>query len=63
VRGAISWMLTPLGPLAAGLLLGVSSPRETIAAFTLVNVALVVWGMASPSIRRAPSLDELAALG
>ena len=63
VRGAISWMLTPLGPLAAGLLLGAYSPRATIAAFTLVSVVLFAWGMASPSIRRAPSLDELATLG
>ena len=62
VRGAISWMLTPLGPLAAGLLLGAVSPRETIAAFTLVSVVLFTWGMASPSIRHAPSLDELAGL-
>jgi MFS family permease len=60
VRGAISWLLTPLGPLAAGLLLEAVSPRETIAAFTLVSVVLFVWGMASPSIRHAPSLDELA---
>ena len=62
VRGAISWMLTPLGPLAAGLLLESVSPRETIAAFTLVSVVLFAWGMASPSIRHAPSLDDLAEL-
>ena len=62
VRGAISWCLTPLGPLAAGLLLEAVSPRETIAAFTLVSVVLFAWGMASPSIRHAPSLDELAGL-
>jgi MFS family permease len=62
VRGAISWLLTPLGPLAAGLLLESFSPRETIAAFTLVSAVLLAWGMASPSIRQAPSLDELADL-
>jgi hypothetical protein len=44
-------MLTPLGPLAAGLLLGVSSPRETIAAFTLVNVALVDNAEADLAVR------------
>jgi hypothetical protein len=62
VRGASSWLLTPLGPLAAGLLLESFSPRETIAAFTLVSAVLLAWGMASPSIRQAPSLDELADL-
>jgi MFS family permease len=62
VRGAISWLLTPLGPLAAGLLLESFSPRETITLFTLVSVVLFAWGMATPSIRHAPSLDELAAL-
>ncbi len=62
VRSAISWMLLPLGPLAAGLLLESYSPRATVAAFTLVSVVLFVWGMASPSIRHAPSLDELEAV-
>jgi MFS family permease len=61
VRSAISWMLLPLGPLAAGLLLESYSPRATVAAFTLVSVVLFAWGMASPSIRHAPSLAELEA--
>ncbi|HEY3766272.1 MAG TPA: MFS transporter [Gaiellales bacterium] len=62
VRAAISWVLTPLGPLVAGLLLESYSPRQTIAAFTLVSVVLFVWGTVSPAIRHAPSLDELEGL-
>lgn len=50
----------PLGPLAAGLLLGASSPRATVLFFGLVAAALALWGTLSPSIRRAPSLSELA---
>jgi predicted MFS family arabinose efflux permease len=52
----------PLGPLAAGLLLGAASPRVTVLVFTLVSAALAAWGTASPSIRRAPSLAELTAV-
>ena len=51
----------PLGPLAAGLLLGAASPRVTVLVFTLVSASLAAWGTLSPSIRRAPSLAELAA--
>jgi predicted MFS family arabinose efflux permease len=51
----------PLGPLAAGLLLGAASPRVTVLFFTLVSATLAAWGTLSPSIRRAPSLAELSA--
>ena len=51
----------PLGPLAAGLLLGAASPRVTVLFFTLVSATLAAWGTLSRSIRRAPSLAELAA--
>jgi MFS family permease len=49
----------PLGPLAAGLLLGSFSARTTVAIFAGAMLMLSVIGSISPSIRRAPSLDEL----
>ena len=49
----------PLGPLTAGLLLGVTSPRTTVAVFTALLAALAAFSSVSPSIRNAPSLDEL----
>jgi predicted MFS family arabinose efflux permease len=57
----IALLAQPLGPLAAGLLLGTCSPRTTVLVFTAVCLALAVWGTLSPSIRKAPSLSELAA--
>jgi len=60
VRSSISLLIAPLGPLAAGLLLGSTSPRATVAVFTAVSVALALWGTSSPSIRNAPRLEELA---
>lgn len=51
----------PLGPLVAGLLLGSQSPRVTMLVFTIVCAALALWATFSPSIRKAPSLRELAA--
>jgi hypothetical protein len=59
VRSTISFVIAPLGPLAAGVLLGVASARATIAVFAACGLALAVWGTLSPSIRAAPSLDEL----
>ena len=49
----------PLGPLSAGLLLGAVSPRLTVAIFASCLAVLAAIGTLSPSIRRAPSLDEL----
>ncbi|TMM12047.1 MAG: MFS transporter [Actinobacteria bacterium] len=49
----------PLGPLAAGLLLGSFSPRTAVAVFTALLVVLAVAGSLSPSIRNAPSLSEI----
>jgi MFS family permease len=49
----------PLGPLAAGLLLGSFSARTTVAIFAGAMLVLSVIGSVSPSIRNAPSLDEL----
>ncbi len=47
VRRNISLLIAPLGPLAAGLLLSSVSARTTVGVFV------------NPSIRNAPSLDEL----
>jgi Transmembrane secretion effector len=60
VRRTISLLIAPLGPLAAGALLGAVSPRATIAVFAAFALVLALWGTLSPSIRAAPSLDELA---
>lgn len=52
----------PLGPLAAGLMLGALSARETIAVLTGILAVLAVLASLLPSIRNAPTLDELATL-
>jgi MFS family permease len=59
VRSMISLLIAPLGPLAAGVMLGVSSPRATIGVFAVCALVLAVWGTLSSAIRNAPSLDEL----
>jgi MFS transporter len=51
----------PLGPLAAGVMLGSLSGRETVGVLTAVIAAVAVVGSLLPSIRNAPSLDEIAA--
>jgi Transmembrane secretion effector len=60
VRSTISLLIAPLGPLAAGALLGAVSARTTVAVFAAFGLVLAVWGTLSPSIRAAPSLDGLA---
>jgi hypothetical protein len=55
----IALLIAPLGPLIAGLLLSLVSARATIAIFAAAGLVLAVWGTLSPSIRTAPSLDEL----
>jgi MFS family permease len=65
VNGAaanISLLVTPLGPLVAGLLLSAVSARAAVAVFTAAGLVLALWGTLSPSIRKAPSLDELKEL-
>jgi hypothetical protein len=59
VRSLISLAIAPLGPLAAGALLDVVSSRATIALFAGFGLVLAVWGTLSPSIRAAPSLDQI----
>lgn len=62
VRSTISQLITPLGPLTAGVLLTYASERTAIAVFAVFGLVLALWGTLSPSIRNAPSLDELEAL-
>jgi MFS family permease len=62
VRSTIALLAAPFGPLLAGFLLASVSARATVAVFTACTLALALWGTLSPSIRRAPSLDELDAL-
>jgi MFS family permease len=62
VRRTISLLIAPLGPLAAGALLGAVSARATIAVFAAVALVLAIWGTLSPSLRSAPSLDGLGQL-
>jgi predicted MFS family arabinose efflux permease len=62
VRSMIALAIAPLGPLAAGLMLDAFSERLTIGVFAASGLVLAVWGTLSPSIRAAPSLDELAAV-
>jgi len=55
----IALLAQPLGPLAAGLLLGSFSARVTVLVLGAACFALAAFSTVSPSIRRAPSLDEL----
>jgi MFS family permease len=62
VEGAarnISLIVTPLGPLLAGVLISAVSLRAAVGVFAAAGLALAVWGTLSPAIRQAPSLDEL----
>jgi hypothetical protein len=61
-RRSISFLIAPLGPLAAGLLLAAASTRATVAVFAAFGLLLALWGTLSPSIRNAPSLEELDGL-
>ncbi|HLX20914.1 MAG TPA: MFS transporter [Gaiellaceae bacterium] len=51
----------PLGPLAAGLLLGSVSPRLTVALLAGVTVVAAAVGTLSPSMRTAPPLGPARA--
>jgi MFS family permease len=51
----------PLGPLATGLIIDAYGTRVTVTVLASLAVALAVWSTLSPSIRDAPSLDELDA--
>jgi len=60
-RSSISLLVTPLGPLAAGVLLSATSPRTTVAVLACGGLGLLACGMLSPSLRQTPSLHEPAA--
>jgi MFS family permease len=62
VARTIALCSTPLGPLAAGFLLGAFSARTTIAAFAAFLFLLALIATASPSLRHGPSLAELEEL-
>jgi hypothetical protein len=65
VNGAaanISLLVTPLGPLVAGVLLSAFSAQAAVGVFATAGLVLALWGTLSPSIRKAPSLDELKRL-
>ncbi|HJQ51179.1 MAG TPA: MFS transporter [Gaiellaceae bacterium] len=55
----LAQIAAPLGPLAAGFLLGAYSSRSTLLALGSIALALALWTSVSPSIRNAPSLSEL----
>lgn len=56
VWSTVSLLIAPLGPLLAGVLLGVVSARATIAVFAGSGLVLALWGTSSPSLRTAPPL-------
>ena len=58
----IALLAQPLGPLAAGLLLGAFGARTTVLVLAVICVALALFSTLSPSIRNSPSLDELDGL-
>jgi MFS family permease len=59
VSSQIALAIAPLGPLAAGVLLSSTSPRATVACFLVFSASLVVWGMLSPALKRAPDVHDL----
>lgn len=59
----LAQLAAPLGPLAAGVLLGAYSSRATLLVLGGVSLALAVCTTVSPSIRNAPSLSELDEAG
>jgi hypothetical protein len=59
----IAQLISPLGPLVAGLLLSVTSERVTVGFFAAWLVAVGVGTFLSKAIRAAPSLSELSETG
>jgi hypothetical protein len=62
VQTTIAIAAAPLGTLGAGVLLGAAGARTTIAVLAGLALAVAVAGTLSPSIRTAPSLEDLDAL-
>ena len=59
VRSTISLTIAPLGPLVAGVLLGATTARATIAVFAVAALVLAACGTLSPALRAAPNVLEL----
>jgi hypothetical protein len=59
VRTTLARIASPLGPLAAGLLLATVSSRATVAVFTALSLVLAIFGTASRALRTPPPLEEL----
>jgi hypothetical protein len=59
VHSTIALVVAPLGPLLAGVLVEAASARAMIAVFAATALVLALWGTLSPSLRAAPSLDDL----
>jgi MFS family permease len=57
----VAWGAIPLGQLAAGFLLDQLGSKETILWLALAMAAVGAGATASPSVRRAPRAEELAA--
>lgn len=57
----IAVLATPLGPLAAGLMLGAVSVRVTVLVLTASSMVAAVVGTISRSIRNLPPLEEVVA--
>lgn len=62
VSGTLRVLGAPLGPLAAGLLLDLASPRWTVGALAGVTLAVTLPATLSKSIRETPSLDEVTSV-
>jgi MFS family permease len=62
VQTTIAIAAAPLGTLAAGVLLDAAGAGATIAVLAGLALAVAVAGTLSPSIRTAPSLEDLDAL-
>ena len=54
VRTSIALLVSPVGPLLAGVLLSTVSLRATVAVFAACSVGAAVWGTVSPALRSAP---------
>jgi len=51
VRTSIALLVSPAGPLLAGVLLSTVSLRATVAVFAACSVGSAVWGTLSPALR------------
>jgi MFS family permease len=62
IARTVALTASPLGPLAAGVLLASMSARSTVAVLVGIIIALALVATVSGAIREAPSLAELASL-